>query len=246
MPTISDTAVCIRRWDFSETSQTVSLFTREHGIIRGLAKGAKREKGSFSGGLDVLTRGHVVAIVKPGRELATLTEWHLQETYRVLRQRLDANRAGLYMADLVHHMLTDQDPHPPLFDALVGALGEMTDSSKIETALLMLQWRVLEESGYRPELERDAETGRPLPEEAEALAFSARAGGVVVSPTGSDHWRVRRTTISLLRALSEGRPLEGSDAEVVRRANRLLAVYCRELIGAELPTVRWAFSDLNG
>ena len=246
MPTISDTAVCIRRWDFSETSQTVSLFTREHGIIRGLAKGAKREKGPFSGGLDVLTRGYVVAIVKPGRELATLTEWHLQETYRVLRRRLDANRAGLYMADLVHHMLTDQDPHPPLFDALVGALGEMTDSSKIETALLMLQWRVLEESGYRPELERDAETGRPLPEEGEALAFSARAGGVVVSPTGSDHWRVRRTTINLLRALSEGRPLEGSDAEVVRRANRLLAVYCRELIGAELPTVRWAFSDLNG
>jgi DNA repair protein RecO (recombination protein O) len=246
MPTISDTAVCIRRWDFSETSQTVSLFTREHGIIRGLAKGAKREKGSFSGGLDVLTRGHVVAIVKPGRELATLTEWHLQETYRVLRQRLDANRAGLYMADLVHHMLTDQDPHPPLFDALVDALGEMTDSSKIETALLMLQWRVLEESGYRPELERDAETGRPLPQEGEALAFSARAGGVVVSPTGSDHWRVRRTTIDLLRVLSEGRPLEGSDAEVVRRANRLLAVYCRELIGAELPTVRWAFSDLKG
>ena len=42
MPTISDYAICIRRWDFSETSQTVSLFTRESGIIRGLAKGAKR------------------------------------------------------------------------------------------------------------------------------------------------------------------------------------------------------------
>ncbi|MCZ6836092.1 MAG: recombination protein O N-terminal domain-containing protein, partial [Planctomycetota bacterium] len=74
MPTISDSAVCIRRWDFSETSQTVSLFTHTHGIIRGLAKGAKREKGAFSGGFDVLTQGHLVAIVKPGRDLATLTE----------------------------------------------------------------------------------------------------------------------------------------------------------------------------
>ena len=51
MHTLKDTAICIRRWDFSETSQTVSLLTREHGILRGLAKGAKREKGTFSGEL---------------------------------------------------------------------------------------------------------------------------------------------------------------------------------------------------
>ncbi|MCH7601829.1 MAG: recombination protein O N-terminal domain-containing protein, partial [Planctomycetes bacterium] len=42
MPKIAYYAICIRRWDFSETSQTVSLFTSEAGIIRGLAKGAKR------------------------------------------------------------------------------------------------------------------------------------------------------------------------------------------------------------
>jgi DNA repair protein RecO (recombination protein O) len=243
MPTISDSAVCIRRWDFSETSQTVSLLTREHGIIRGLAKGAKREKGAFSGGLDVLTRGQVVAIVRPGRELATLTEWHLDETYRVIRRRLDANRAGLYMADLVHHMLTDQDPHPPVFDALVEALDGLADPSQVGMALLLFQWRVLAETGYRPEVERDAETGRPLPEDAEVLAFNPRAGGIVAAPVGSDHWRVRRSTVELLRTVASGSPAVPIEPEAVRRANRLLAVYCRELIGSELPTMRWAFSD---
>ena len=64
MPTITDNAVCIRRWDYAETSQTVSLFLREHGIIRGIAKGAKREKGAFSGGIDLLTRGQVVAMFR--------------------------------------------------------------------------------------------------------------------------------------------------------------------------------------
>ena len=111
MPTISDYAICIRRWDFSETSQTVSLFTRESGIIRGLAKGAKREKGKFSGGFDLLTLGQVVAIVKPGRDLATLTEWDLQDTNRHLRANLRVNKTALYIADLIHHMLTDHDPH---------------------------------------------------------------------------------------------------------------------------------------
>ena len=39
MGTIHDQGVCIRHWDFSETSQTVSLFGRSLGVVRGLAKG---------------------------------------------------------------------------------------------------------------------------------------------------------------------------------------------------------------
>ena len=243
MPTITDTALCLRRWDFSETSQTARLFTREHGAIRGLAKGAKRERGAFSGGFDVLARGQIVAIVKPGRELATLTEWSLQETYRALRLHLEANRAGLYMADLVHHMVTDHDPHPALFDALVAALRRLDPPEQAARALLDLQWSVLEETGYRPEVERDARTGDALPD-APALTFSARAGGAVDGDDGPDSWRVRRETIELLQTLArrEG-PVDGP-AEVVARSSRLLAVYARAIIGREIPTMRWAFPDL--
>ncbi len=244
MPTIIDTALCIRRWDFSETSQTVSLFTREHGVIRGLAKGAKREKGRFSGGLDVLTTGQVVAIVKPGRDLATITEWHLQETHRAVRQSLEANRAALYMVDLVHHMLTGHDPHPRLFDALTQSLERLEVDGEADIALLLMQWTVLDETGYRPVLDRDAETREELPDGAPTLAFSPRAGGVVHDSEGPDRWRVRRTTIELLRKAAANEPLDGLDAEGIRRANRLLAAYCREIIGSELPTMQWAFSDL--
>jgi len=117
----------IRRWDFSETSQTVSLLTREHGIIRGLAKGAKRERGNFSGGLDLLAEGEIVAIVKPQVELANLTAWHLQRVHRAPRESLAANRAALYMVDLIHHMLIGHDPHPRAYQALSDALAELDE-----------------------------------------------------------------------------------------------------------------------
>ena len=45
---------------------------RRHGMLRGLAKGARRERGSFSGGIALLARGEVVAVTKPDRELQTL------------------------------------------------------------------------------------------------------------------------------------------------------------------------------
>ncbi len=246
MPTISDNAVCIRRWDFSETSQTVSLFTRQHGIIRGIAKGAKREKGSFSGGFDILTQGHLVAIIKPGRDLATLTEWDLQESNRHVRRNLSANRTALYMADLINHMLTDHDPHVALYEAFVEALGQLRESELIDLALLVFQWKLLDEAGYAPVLEHDAESGGPLPDDEQTLAFSASAGGVVADNGGGDRWRVRAETVHLLRRMNEqGMATKADDPDVIERANRLLAAYMREITGTEPAAMRWRFADMN-
>lgn len=245
MPTIVDNAICIRRWEFSETSQTVSLFTRVHGVIRGLAKGARREKGAFSGGFDPLTQGQIVAIVKPGGELATLTEWTLQETCRHIRQSLEANRAALYMADLVHHMVTDHDPHEALFDDFVLAIDALREPEKREIALLRFQWRLLEETGYRPQLDQDVETGRVVTDETQTLAFSARAGGLVEDTGASDRWRVRRETIEALKSIAAGETSQSPPVEVLARGNRLLAAYLREMMGTEPATMRWRFGVLG-
>lgn len=245
MPTITDQAICIRHWDFSETSQTVSLFARHHGVIRGLAKGAKRPTASFSGGIDLLTLGEIVAIVKPNRDLATLTAWHLERVFWSLRSTLAANRAGMYAADLINRMVSPDDPHPDLFDALVAALDALDRRADHGLALLAFQWRLLEETGYRPRLGRDADTNLELDVEAETFAFSPRAGGFVADTGEPDRWRVRRETLLLLRGVAGGTP-EDTDSLVVGRANRLLATYIRELLGEHPPSMRWAFPDLPG
>jgi DNA repair protein RecO (recombination protein O) len=242
MPTISDIAVCIRRWDFSETSQTVSLFTRDHGLVRGLAKGAKRATGRYSGGIDLLTLGHVVAIVRPAQELALITEWTTEDSFPHLRRRLDANRAALFIIDLVHHMLTDIDPHPGLFDALVAALAGLAMAGAIDGVLVRFQWALLVETGYRPELDRDAATGAPAPHTA-TLAFSPRAGGLVADTGAGDRWRVRRQTIDILRQVSRGGAPDSPDPAAISRAAHLLATYLRELIGRDLPTMHAVFPE---
>ncbi len=249
MPTIRDTAVVIRRWDYSETSVTVSLFTREHGVIRGIAKGAKRVKGAFSGGMDLLTAGQVVAIVKPGRELSTLTSWSLAETFPHLRRSLAANRAAIYMCDLVHHLLRDHEPIPRAFDAMMQSLTRLSDRQAVDRTLLEFQWMLLVEGGFRPVLDRDAQTGKPLPAEGETLAFSARCGGVVADTGGEDRWRVRRGTIDLLRTIAGEAPAAPTapidDVETIGRANRLLAAYIREVLGAEPAAMAWALPDMR-
>ena len=91
--------------------------------------------------------------------------------------------------------------------------------------------------GYRPRLDLDGLVG-------DTVAFSAASGGVVEDTGASDRWRVRRSTVELLEML-DADPVETvtSDAEVVRRANRLLAAWIRELLGADSVPMRLLFGS---
>jgi DNA repair protein RecO (recombination protein O) len=255
-----DDAICIRHWDWSETSQTVSLLTRAHGVLRGIAKGAKREKGNFSGGIELLTAGQIIAMVKPHSSLATLTSWDLIETYPILRTSLAAHNAGMYMADLTGHLVHEGDPHEALFDALVGELGRL-DRSPAMLSVLRFQWAALCEAGYRPVLDKDAQSGEPI-ETAQVCRFHAQLGGFV-NPTARDDasvWKVRAETRRLLQTIAsdseaeQGQstkpvdersdPLSDVSRVDVERAARLLAAYVREILGRELASYHGVFGHI--
>jgi len=235
VPTQHDQAICIRHWDYSETSQTVGIFGRRLGCFRGLAKGARRERGSFCGGLDLLTRGEVGVILKQEGELATLTEWDVQETFPRLRDDLAANRAGWYAADILGRVLPTLDPHPDLFDhtlLLLRALGQGVDT---EQSMLQFQWSLLQQSGWQPDLKD------PDPS-AKTLAFDPSESRLVIDDGKEGPWRVRRGTLIALQAASGG--AWPSDAESIQRANKLLAAHLRNVIGEEPETMTWLFGRL--
>lgn len=232
MPVRHDEAVCIRHWDYSESSQTVGLFAREMGLLRGIAKGARRPRGTFGGGIDLLTKGECGVIASAGRELSTLVEWSLIETFPHLRASLEANRIAYYAADLVGRTCAPHDPHPELYDALVTILR---DAAQGAPALLRFQWTLLCQVGWQPRLELDAGTDDGI------VAFDPRAGGLVPGmPEGT--WKVRMTTVEAIRhAAAHGEA--ASDASALERANRLLAAHLREMLGAEPDTMRALFGS---
>lgn len=266
MPRFKDQAICLRLIDWSETSQIVALLCENHGKLRGLAKGSKRTSpGSvarFSGGIELLTLGQVVAVTKPTSQMATLTEWDLQEPYWHLRRNLRAHWLAMYAADLASALLADDDPHPTVFAALSQFLTDVAKTDQREQALLRYQWRLLADCGYRPQLDRDVRTDEPFGPRAGSqdnprpgqkslpvYVFDPRAGGFTAetSRAANGCWRVRTATVQLLRQVATDDPavpdyaIEAGDnsADTVDRANRLLCVYVRAILDRQLPTMRY-------
>ena len=219
MPRFKDQAICIRDLDWSETSQLVVLLTASRGKVRGLAKGSKRQSPSsvarFSGGIELLTAGQVIATTRPSSELAAITEWDLQRDYFALRRDLRAQRRAMYAADLVNAMLADEDPHPrvhgymlELLEALCRPREDRTPAEvedEAQRALLVFQWGLLADCGYRPELGRDVRRGGELTTQA-TYSFDPLAGGVTADKGLAD-WRVRAATVAALRHVAAGEEL---------------------------------------
>ncbi len=180
MTLIKDSAIVLRRLDYSETSQVLSMFTREHGQQRLIAKGVKRStKTRVAVGIDLLELGRVVFSIRPGKEdnLATLTEWRQEDNFAYLRRDLSRCYAAQYAAEVTSHLTETHDPHPGLFDGLRDMLLALKEQDALPTLATFL-WVMLTEIGLRPDMSRCMSCNRSV-SAGDALYFSARQGGTI-------------------------------------------------------------------
>lgn len=211
-----DRAVCLRHREWSETSQTVILLTYRHGLINGLAKGSRRERASFSGGFELLQTGELGFILKPDKDLTTLTEWDLINPHTPLRTRYEASVLCMFAAELTASLLAPHDPHPRVFDALCRLLIQAGESHTVDARqnsrpLTVYLDALLDDTGQRPDL-ADPHNDAPVLcfDPAHARLIPERPGlhpaRDPFSPGAAQHgvWPIRRETAELLRAVGLG------------------------------------------
>ncbi|MDB5320178.1 MAG: repair protein RecO [Phycisphaerales bacterium] len=176
-----DRCLCLRKVEYSETSQIVTLFGREHGLMRLIAKGAHRRTkagaSKFDGGLDLLDLGDAVFSLRLEKDLATLTEWSLRDGHLELRSSLRALYLGQYAAELCGLLIEEHDPHPQLFDRLEQTLKDLA-TPRQEEVFLAFQLDLFREAGYLPDLSACANCRAPLTDRL-TWSFSPSRSGIV-------------------------------------------------------------------
>ncbi len=181
MAALRSLALVLRAVDVFETSSVVTLFTRELGKISGLAKGARRLKSPFQGGLDLLGVSDIVWLHKASEALDLLTEASPVERFASLRRDLAALYAGYYIAELLTDLTDSHDPHPKLFDAAVVTLRHLGEPSLRSRRVFRFELACLRELGHMPALEACAHCGADFEVrgDANAVAFGLATGGVL-------------------------------------------------------------------
>src|SRR5947209_7667980 len=74
MPVLISEAVLLRTWPVHEADLIVSLFTRDYGKLRAVAKSALKSRKRFGGALEPMTLARAWFVERPRQELARLDE----------------------------------------------------------------------------------------------------------------------------------------------------------------------------
>jgi DNA repair protein RecO (recombination protein O) len=140
-----------------ETSLIVEAFTRNHGRIALVAKGARRPMSELRGVL--MAFQPLLLDWTGGGEVKTLTRGEWCGAKPLLTGR--ALLCGYYLNELLLKLTVREDPHPLLFDAYESAIDALRQGGNLPTVLRRFEVTLLRELGYGMMLDADG-GGRPI------------------------------------------------------------------------------------
>lgn len=172
---LSDAYVLHRR-NYRETSLLLDVFTRDHGNLGLIAKGALRGKGRF-GPLQAFLP---LSLGWSGRgELPVLTAAEPRGAGYELSGKI--LYCGFYLNELLLKLLPARDSHPRIFESYENALSRLQNGDGMDETLRFFEVSLLEEIGYGLVLDCDSRTGSKICPEGSYL-YRIEEGPVASSP----------------------------------------------------------------
>ena len=216
-------AYVLHRRPFQNTSLLVDLFTLDFGLIRAVAKGARRQK-SRSRALLQLFQPLLVSVSGKG-EVKTLTS--VESNVSAIRLQSERLLSGLYVNELLSRLLQNQEEHTGLYESYRETLIALQGTSELEPVLRRFEMSLLAELGYAINLGHDCETDLPIVAESvyrfiPDLGFQARILSAGAA-SGPDEFRGAD-----LIALRE---MDFADDQAMLAAKRLLRLALSAYLG---------------
>lgn len=205
-------ALVLRHADWGEADRLLTLFTREMGKVRALAKGARKLRSRKAGHLEPFT--HVRLLLASGRDLFIVTQADTVDAHLPLRENLERTGYAAYAVELLDRFVYEEGENQILFRLLLETLSRLDSEPDPWLVVRYYEMRLLDALGFRPQLFRCANC------EAEILPqdqyFAAAQGGVLCPRCGAGLPGVRPVEVETLKYL---RHFQRSSYLVAKRAN---------------------------
>lgn len=212
--TYKATGINLKAQAFGESDRIVTILTREFGLIRAIATGARKHLSSLGGRSGVFVVNEL--LIAKGRSIDKITQAQTIKTYPGLGGDLGKLAASQYLAEIVLAQALSEFPQDELFEVFNEHLNRLEKLPKNQSVLAYLVhgvFQLLDLAGLKPQVEACCLTGNlvtPDFDNKKALtAFSIDAGGVV----SISAWENLRTKAEKIRRIEENNLVQASVAK---------------------------------
>ena len=233
-------AVVLRHSDYGEADRLLTLYTRQRGKMRVIAKGARKIASRKAGHIEPFT--HVKLQLAAGREMFILTQADTIDAYLSLRDDLILTSHAAYVLELLDRFTyEDETENATIFRLLTETLSRLASNADVWLVLRFYEMRLLDQLGFRPQLFECVNCGRAIQPEDQFFSFSA--GGVICPRCGQGLKHLHSISVEALKYLrhfqrssyaeaSRARP----DDDVQRETESIMQAYFTYLLERELNT----------
>ena len=226
-------AINLKSYNLSEADKIMVMYSRDKGLIRGVAKGVKKPKSKLGARMDLLVANKLM--LHKGKNLDTISQAEALNTFNATRRNMDKIFYSMYISEVVNNFGVEDDPcSAVIFDLLYEALSTVSEADskvRILNAVLKFQLKMMRVSGFSLELDKCLCCCKSIDEES--MYFSGRLGGVVCKECNSHygltdimHYKLR----NFMSALANTEFDEVSEYE--EKATEKICLVCFELLKA--------------
>lgn len=231
METFVTDAINLKSYPLSESDKIMVMYSRDKGLIRGVAKGVKKPKSKLGARMDLLIANKIM--LHKGKNLDTISQAEALNTFNATRRNMDKIFYSLYISEVVNNFGLEDDPSSAvIFDLLYEALESISNSTgKIQVLITVLkfQLKMMRISGFSLELDKCLCCGKPI--EEENMYFSSMLGGVVCKNCNSHYALTDVMHYKLRNFLSVLANSEFDQTSIYEeKANEKICLVCFELL----------------
>lgn len=223
----------LHSYPYRETSLIVEVFSRDHGRLGLVAKGARRPMSQLRGVL--MAFQPLLIDWSGGGEMKTLVRAEWQGGQPLLGGQ--ALLCAYYLNELLMRLLPREDPHPTLYRAYGDALRALAAGEGQEVILRRFELALLQELGYGLQLDADAD-GVPVRPEVR-YAYIIERGAVPLDEYGIDDPSVVAGRVLLDMARGDFR-----EPETLAGAKALMRRLIQHYLGGQVLQSRRVFTEL--
>jgi len=202
---VTTDAIVLKAMKFRDTSQIVTLLSREHGKLSVIAKGVRNRQKGGAGGVEPMSCVRAVVYKKPGKELHLMSQCDRLPSFKGLADDLKRMGAGMTAVELTNVSLPPEEPHADVFALLQQTLELLANATRNEeNALYYYEMQLLGILGFRPELRSCVECGRSMALIAEAghKHCSVSSHGLICTSCEDRGYGGERVSLASLGALT--------------------------------------------
>jgi DNA repair protein RecO (recombination protein O) len=191
-------AVVLRHSDYGEADRLLTLYTRQLGKTRAVAKGARKIASRKAGHIEPFTYAKLQ--LAKGRDMPIVTQADTIDSYQPLREDLILTSHASYVLELLDRFTyEDQTESPAVFRLLTDTLSRLAAQADPWLVIRYYEMRLLDHLGFRPQLFECANCRREIRPEDQFFSFPA--GGVICPRCGQGLRHLHRISVEALKYL---------------------------------------------